>query len=340
MTAARNDGAVLISSEAPLYSSVYASTESPAAIKEHRFNPLSDGASVPNHSAVQIPHRCLWNGCTSTFATAEELVSHVNSAHLWWAAQNPVESAFGSVEDMACMWDHCKSFPDINSIPSTSSNGTSHQPLASLLSQHLIHDHLGLLARTDTANTGDSQQSVPSDEPVPSNLSSSTDQEPPCMLSHLCQWEGCYKAFLGCTELHEHLISEHVGSGKAQYDCHWTSCPRHEDKAFASKQKILRHLQVSYNMRFKRFWLHTVVLNLVAHWASPFSMQSMRTVLLRDSHAPTTLATAYIRKWVSNVPHSHYKHFDRHARALCLRISGLRQVVHCQGCPHYSSENP
>ncbi|KAG8936435.1 zinc-finger protein [Tulasnella sp. 418] len=58
-----------------------------------------------------------------------------------------------------------------------------------------------------------------------------------------CLWAGCTETFRSLEALSAH-VEGHVGSGKGEYHCRWDDCDRHGDKAFSSKQKILRHLQV------------------------------------------------------------------------------------------------
>ncbi|KAI5124185.1 hypothetical protein M0805_005036 [Coniferiporia weirii] len=62
-------------------------------------------------------------------------------------------------------------------------------------------------------------------------------------VAHVCHWENCCASFDTCAALTEHLTAVHVGGGKSRYDCHWTDCTRSGVQGFASKQKILRHLQ-------------------------------------------------------------------------------------------------
>ncbi|KAF8606076.1 hypothetical protein BDV93DRAFT_521385 [Ceratobasidium sp. AG-I] len=62
--------------------------------------------------------------------------------------------------------------------------------------------------------------------------------------THTCGWTDCGQTFTTSALLTEHLSAEHVGRGKASYDCRWAGCARHGPKhGFSSKQKVLRHLQ-------------------------------------------------------------------------------------------------
>ncbi|KAI0923842.1 hypothetical protein AcW1_006688 [Taiwanofungus camphoratus] len=61
--------------------------------------------------------------------------------------------------------------------------------------------------------------------------------------AHVCRWAGCTETFGACDALTAHITAAHVGGGRAHYDCFWGGCTRNGEQGFASKQKILRHLQ-------------------------------------------------------------------------------------------------
>ncbi|CDK25062.1 unnamed protein product [Kuraishia capsulata CBS 1993] len=62
-----------------------------------------------------------------------------------------------------------------------------------------------------------------------------------------CQWEEgpirCRRVFATTGELHNHIVEDHIGSGKSQYQCRWAGCSRH-GRTFAQKQKAVRHILV------------------------------------------------------------------------------------------------
>lgn len=66
---------------------------------------------------------------------------------------------------------------------------------------------------------------------------------------HACRWRGCSLVFESSAELMTHLSADHVGSGKAKYECCWVGCDRAPDehgvggRGFAQRQKVMRHLQ-------------------------------------------------------------------------------------------------
>lgn len=80
--------------------------------------------------------------------------------------------------------------------------------------------------------------------PSPPPLASSSDSPHDCAATtHICHWKSCGLSFDTCAALTEHLNASHVGGGRSRYDCHWGDCARSGAAGFASKQKIMRHLQ-------------------------------------------------------------------------------------------------
>jgi hypothetical protein len=89
--------------------------------------------------------------------------------------------------------------------------------------------------------------------------------------AHICHWYDCEERFGSLAELTDHLSECHVGKGKTEYECLWSGCvscecdetsgegqegvcehvraeqpngPQTSGRKFASRQKIMRHLQV------------------------------------------------------------------------------------------------
>ena len=64
---------------------------------------------------------------------------------------------------------------------------------------------------------------------------------------HICKWINhntgvtCDDIFTCTEDLTNHIIKEHVQSGKSSYVCNWEGCNRHE-KPFTQRQKIIRHM--------------------------------------------------------------------------------------------------
>ncbi|RLV91392.1 Zinc-responsive transcriptional regulator ZAP1 [Spathaspora sp. JA1] len=72
--------------------------------------------------------------------------------------------------------------------------------------------------------------------------------------THTCKWEigsdnnsnpiVCNKTHSTAAELQDHLLNDHIGSGKSKYFCNWVGCDRHMGKQFTQRQKLLRHIHI------------------------------------------------------------------------------------------------
>lgn len=70
-----------------------------------------------------------------------------------------------------------------------------------------------------------------------------------------CKWSvpgepPCTAEFKTGAELTQHILNDHVGSGKSSYVCYWAGCDRNH-KVFSQRQKIIRHLHV--HTKYKPF---------------------------------------------------------------------------------------
>lgn len=82
--------------------------------------------------------------------------------------------------------------------------------------------------------------------------------------SHVCRWHNCSEVFGSVEDLTEHL-SKHIGKGKADYECLWEGCQicyegetrepgrPAKGRVFTTRQKIMRHMQVSSECLWLRF---------------------------------------------------------------------------------------
>ncbi|GAN02417.1 hypothetical protein MAM1_0021c01860 [Mucor ambiguus] len=58
----------------------------------------------------------------------------------------------------------------------------------------------------------------------------------------ICKWDACAKELNSLDKLIDHVKSEHIGSGKANYYCMWKDCARHQ-KPFTKRHKMHNHLR-------------------------------------------------------------------------------------------------
>lgn len=207
------------------------------------------------------PHTCHWLGCGTQCSSIEELTNHVNSVHLQQQIQAmtngqqyrhqfdiPFTPTQAEAAASQCLWDSCSFIDDTDAIL-----------------QHILSAHV-------TVNTDKKQELIstkkkrgaeiePSEKTIKKGRTSmkesqkgeeelldhagcgcSPKREGESTRFHPCRWKGCTKAFANHSELTQHIVNDHVGSGKASYRCGWEGCSR-ADKIFNQKQKVLRHLQ-------------------------------------------------------------------------------------------------
>ena len=217
-------------------------------------------------------HCCMWSNCTSSFSSLPELRDHVVLVHLesspstddslpnhYITTQAQDSSPSQWPLNVPCLWSNCgdnlyQSHP-ISASPQS-------------LYRHLMSDHLGVWSPVDTNSSHSSTETAKQNEMPPiqnhcsnfqsiisqddSSYSSNTPKFQGCSepfqdcnaTTHQCRWKDCSLYFGTCDELTDHITSDHIGSGKAHYDCFWEGCLRNGDQGFQSKQKICRHVQV------------------------------------------------------------------------------------------------
>ena len=184
------------------------------------------------------------------------------------------EAEYPSHQDpnwLSCLWDNCSQFPTPSQVPGPSV-GNVFEAAKGFLACHVQQDHLGL--PVSNPSTYDESREPVRDEqhPFPDKFSApvsglsahcrsfpSSRNDPrndqscanigPIPSQYLCRWESCTHAgvpFGSVVDLTSHITDVHVGAGSSRYNCLWVNCNRNGDSGFTSKQKILRHIQVSH----------------------------------------------------------------------------------------------
>ena len=227
-----------------------------------------DPYSPQGFTEPQYMHGCMWGNCTSSFSSLSELRDHVVLVHLESSpsADSPsnhnitVQDNHQWPLDTPCLWSKCDNSYQPHSM------FTSPQSLY----KHLMSDHLGVWSSNNnqlptttepasaTQNTFDemsptSRRGSTTFESVISQDDSSSSNSTAKILAspedcnsvtHRCRWKDCSFYFSTCNDLTMHITSDHIGGGKAHYECFWEGCPRNGSQGFQSKQKICRHVQV------------------------------------------------------------------------------------------------
>lgn len=218
---------------------------------------------------LQPDKECLWSDCHAVFPSTGDLFAHLSQIHI--PGQELLQAPPVSVPT-SCLWDDCNIFPNLSSIPGPSAN-PGPAAVTNFLTTHLLQDHLGLArppqvhtpvlptpaslspapSHSTRAGTVDplssEEESVHPTSAAPQIINVSPYNGPQTLAvsdphAHACLWIGCNDVFPTCDALTAHIAAAHVGSGKAQYECQWRGCSRTGAQPFASKQKILRHMQV------------------------------------------------------------------------------------------------
>jgi hypothetical protein len=214
----------------------------------HPLNYASDSTNVQQQISSHSPSSfitCLWADCQAQFSALPDLVTHVNMCHLQAPEVSPIDA-------ISCLWADCTSYPTMDSLPGPSSGHVLDGAIGAL-TNHLLHDHLGLPNSSVLAppkNTAPLSAGEAAEHTPPSTCSShsslrSTPTPPDGSTdTHCCRWSECGQSFDTCDSLTAHITGEHVGSGRARYECFWAGCCRNGERGFISKQKICRHLQV------------------------------------------------------------------------------------------------
>lgn len=208
-------------------------------------SPTNSTAGLPSQPPVQrtTPFACMWGHCEAKFASLTELVGHVNLEHLRPPIHQKQEinsmDPTSVTTQMACQWSDCTAYPP-HAIP-TSSTGDQASEILNFLTSHLLNDHLGIIGHNQTPV----DTTVPSPRVSAENLRKVEYPAIPSADSIKCQWRSCGRSFDNNELLTQHLNHEHIGSGKAYYECYWDGCNRSGKYGFSSRQKICRHLQVN-----------------------------------------------------------------------------------------------
>ncbi|KAF9531789.1 hypothetical protein CPB83DRAFT_848739 [Crepidotus variabilis] len=245
------------------------------AIESPFATPNSITSLYRENEAISDAHQsCLWANCTTAGAVSlDVLTSHLYHEHL----RIPIQGQGPQSHLLLNSFDYRgyqsqlpqEGFGTIVQAISPSSTSTTldNTPTPSPVMHHTIIENQ--LAQTQLAQSHiqemDNLIHSPSTTVIsispPSSLASGSpptsivsdgymySQENPndshsCIdVSHECRWVNCRLKFPSCDALTAHINNDHVGAGKAKYECFWDGCTRNGCQGFTSKQKICRHVQ-------------------------------------------------------------------------------------------------
>lgn len=225
----------------------------------------TDSKHLPTFQPTSTLFACHWDGCQSTFAQKEDLTRHVTRDHLGcsvWPPSNsqspssdPTPHSVSTFSSPAPAAQNASiTLPDwaqqLDFLPfsdSTFVSAPSSSWPAFPAQSHQAWDPLPFQTppvSTTAVSTPDLSLLAPA---ASTSQSSTTDDEgtPTTQMQlelHQCQWENCEEIFDSSAALMAH-VSDHLGSGKAHYECRWRGCDRAAGgKGFTQRQKAIRHL--------------------------------------------------------------------------------------------------
>ena len=309
-------------------------------------HPVSPHLSAPQQfdPSASLNFGCEWGNCQSSFNSLPHLIDHLNYDHLQINAQAgpslheqqqhqqyPHTLDLLPSSEISCQWHHCR-------------EPAYHMATPAALYNHLMNEHLKSLANTLSSMDSDqtltnpyptspvesptsirrqpSQEQIRLPEPVAEDHKLKlVSSESPTNSRHPCRWKDCNLEFDSYDSLTTHINSNHIGGGKAHYECFWEGCSRNGQQGFQSKQKICRHVQVSV-ARFPGNSSH-----------SPFSLTlaigrsnvlfATRTSQRRPPFSNTSGVT---RKRVSLDSRDRRSLTDHLIRAVCLRLPWVWKI--------------
>lgn len=210
----------------------------------------------------QPPILCRWAGCSAAFWNPEQLVYHVNTAHLQPHGSHPHAST--SIDNgLSCLWDNCDMWQiGMNSLSHDLSFNPdfSFDSLKSMFSNHVLHDHLGLPLQHNPAVIdpllsnpmfSPPLQSTPSlvrtDEPDSSSSGTSPLETPP----HLRYQTPSSKS---SSPTPTPSVSDPPHDCSAIHHCQWKGCKR----VFNSCTELTEHLTAQHvgsgQNRYHCYW--------------------------------------------------------------------------------------
>ncbi|KAI5959410.1 ZAP1 [Candida pseudojiufengensis] len=198
-----------------------------------------------------LQYSCQWEHCFKKL-NEDTFMNHIVGDHI------SQEQNFGKSSSFQCEWrdcnfsninlenllDHLETHKFSNTVSSSSPNVNVLTPLSSTSNP-----------QDDSPSEPKTHQEVDSEV---SNASTAQDQSNKSACFS-CNWQvgttengqpiPCSSVHHTEGELQDHIVNEHIGSGKSTYCCDWIGCDRHKGKIFNQRQKLYRHIHVHTNYK-------------------------------------------------------------------------------------------
>lgn len=239
----------------------------------------------PNHPYNTFP--CKWDNSCFSSVSNDNFVDHIVNDHF---KDHRLYANNISSSEINCEWGDCKdSFDSLDAFIHHIGTHKANQNLNVLTPESTKSATLDSLSTALTPNVtpdlGYNIKEEPKEDDYKVNISNLQIKpkrvKDPIDANFTCQWDmglGTDGAPIKCNQTHDsagslqdHVIEDHIGSGKSSYKCEWVGCERHNGKPFPQRQKLLRHIHIHTN---HKPWKCEVC-------GSSFAVESMLTQHLR-----------------------------------------------------------
>ncbi|RCK55830.1 Zinc-responsive transcriptional regulator ZAP1 [Candida viswanathii] len=232
----------------------------------------SNGAILdhPTHATTGSPllYSCQWEKCFKR-VNAETFLNHVVEDHLEHelTGKQPSESTFQCEwsdcnfmnNDYNSLIDHLKShqpskfiLPTQSTSVASASSTNALTPLSCSISNAASPK---VLQQPAQAQPTVGEFNITSMKIMPKTRKKQAAQDP----EFTCHWQvgvdengqpiACNCKHENEGDLQNHMLEEHIGSGKSKYYCEWIGCERHNGKLFTQRQKLIRHIHIHTNYK-------------------------------------------------------------------------------------------
>ncbi|CAI5759263.1 unnamed protein product [Candida verbasci] len=205
---------------------------------------------IDENKQNELPYSCQWEKCFKK-VNDETLLNHVLNNHI----ENEITK---NVSTYQCEWNDCNFMNNDLNLLINHLNTHKSQSTQQLPQQPNILTPLSTTTIKSTPaspiNYQNNDLNITSMKILPKKRRPETED-----LEFKCKWQigvdsqnnpiPCNVKHANAGDLQNHLINDHIGSGKSIYNCRWIGCERHNGKFFTQRQKLFRHIHIHTNYK-------------------------------------------------------------------------------------------
>ncbi|KAI5955353.1 ZAP1 [Candida jiufengensis] len=199
-----------------------------------------------------LQYSCQWEHCFKKLSN-DNFINHIMGDHI------SQEQNVGKSSSFQCEWSNCN-YSDLNLDTLLNHLETHKNNTTNSTNSQNINVLTPLSSASGNAH-GDSPSELKTNQEYNYSFKNSpTMQEQPTAITQFkCNWQvgtdangnpiPCHTIHTTEGDLQNHIVTEHIGSGKSTYCCDWIGCDRHKGKIFNQRQKLYRHIHVHTNYK-------------------------------------------------------------------------------------------